>query len=81
MLKFMLRNLLFIVSSLIDGHCSQDICKRVPSMQCCKTVQNETSCSFLAILAVWVSLPSPLYPQILKMVETRLPFYEVSIDL
>lgn len=50
-------------------------------MQCRKTVQNETSLSFLVILAVWASLPSPLYPQILKMVETRLPFYEVSIDL
>lgn len=78
MFKFVLRNLLFIVSRLIDGHWSQDVCKRVPSMQCRKTVQNETSLSFLVILAVWASLPSPLYPQILKMVETRLPFYEVS---
>lgn len=66
MFKFMLRDLLFIVSSLIDGHWSPDVWEGVPSLQCWKTVQNETSLSFFTILAVWASLPSPAASPIFK---------------
>lgn len=71
MFKFVLRNLLFIVSSLIDGHWSRDVWERVPSMQCCKKC-SKWDFPFFMILTIWAS-PTTHHPQFLKMVETRLP--------